>query len=140
MEAKGALSSWLTIAKNSARSRSSSSTSAMSCMVTTTDSTAPSSERMGVAFSSTVTLRPSGTPRTISSARSVSPHAQQLRQGELPQGDLPPVAAHAGHHVEEILRTLLIVTQAVHDAYGLPVEGHRSSRRGVEDHTPTGEV
>ena len=73
MVASGALSSWLTIARNSARRRSSSSTSAMSCMVTTTVSTGPSSERMGVALSSSVTLRPSGTLMTTSSARSVSP-------------------------------------------------------------------
>ena len=44
----------------------------MSCMVTTTDSTPPSSERMGVALSSTVTLRPLGASITISSARTVS--------------------------------------------------------------------
>jgi hypothetical protein len=45
----------------------------MSWRVTTTDSTCPSSERMAVALSSTETLRPSGTPMTISSARTVSP-------------------------------------------------------------------
>ena len=70
--ARGIRSSWLTVARNSARRRSSSSTAAMSCTVTTTDSTAPSSERMGVALSSTRTLRPSGTRSTTSSARSVS--------------------------------------------------------------------
>ena len=44
----------------------------MSCRVTTTDSTSPSFDRMGVALSSTVMLRPSGTSITISSARTVS--------------------------------------------------------------------
>ena len=72
MEVRGARSSWLTIARNSARIRSSSSTSAMSCIVTTIDSTAPSCEMMGVALISSVTLRPSGTCRTTSSARTVS--------------------------------------------------------------------
>ena len=73
MEVRGARSSWLTMPRNSARSRSSSSSAVMSWRVTTTDSTCPSSERMAVALSSTETLRPSGTPMTISSARTVSP-------------------------------------------------------------------
>ena len=47
-EVGGGGSSWLTMAKNSARSRSVSSSADMSCMVTITDSTSPSSERMGV--------------------------------------------------------------------------------------------
>ena len=59
--------------RNSARSRSSSSSGVMSCRVTTTDSVSPSSERMGVALTRVVTLRPSGAWRTISSARTVSP-------------------------------------------------------------------
>ena len=81
MEVSGALSSWLTMARNSVRNRSCSSTSAMSCMVTATDSITPSSERMGVALSSTVMLRPSGTRRTISSARSVSPSLSSSAMG-----------------------------------------------------------
>ena len=60
MEVSGTRSSWLTMPRNSARSRSSSSSGAKSCKVTTTDSTAPSSERIGVALTSVVTLRPSG--------------------------------------------------------------------------------
>ena len=50
MAASGVRSSWLTMSRNSARSRSSSSIGVMSCMVTTTDSTSPSSEKMGVAL------------------------------------------------------------------------------------------
>ena len=73
MAAKGVLSSWLTMPRNSARSRSRSSSGVMSCMVTTTDSTSPSSERMGVALTKVVTLLPSGASSTISSARTVSP-------------------------------------------------------------------
>ena len=73
MEVSGARSSWLTIPRNSARSRSSSSKGVMSCRVTTKDSISPPSERMGVALTSVVTLRPSGTWMTISSARTVSP-------------------------------------------------------------------
>ena len=73
MAASGVRSSWLTMPRNSARSRSNSSIGVMSCMVTTTDSTSPSSERMDVALIRVVTLRPSGAWRTISSARTVSP-------------------------------------------------------------------
>ena len=72
MEVSGMRSSWLTMPRNSARIRSISSNCVMSCMVTTTDSTSPSSDRMGVALSSTLTRRPSGAARTISSARTVS--------------------------------------------------------------------
>ena len=62
----------------------------MSCMVTTTDSTSPCSERMGVTLSSTLTLRPSGTAITISSARTVSletrrrPRDNPCRENSLP--------------------------------------------------------
>ena len=72
MEVSGRRSSWLTIPRNSARSRSISSSCVMSCMVTTTDSTSPASDRTGVTLTSTLTLLPSGTARTISSARTVS--------------------------------------------------------------------
>ncbi len=73
MAARGVRSSWLTMPRNSARSRSSSSIGVMSCMVTTTDSTSPSSRKMGVALIRVVTLCPPGAWRTISSARTVSP-------------------------------------------------------------------
>ena len=73
MAASGVLSSWLTMPRNSARSRSRSSSGVRSWMVTTTDSTSPSSDRMGVALTRAVTLRPSGAFRTISSACTVSP-------------------------------------------------------------------
>ena len=72
MEVSGARSSWLTMPRNSARNRSSSSSDARSCRVTTIDTAVPSAERMGVALTSSVTLRPSGTESTTSSARTVS--------------------------------------------------------------------
>ena len=65
--ASGARSSWLTMLRNSARIRSRSSSGAKSCIVTTTDSTSPSAERMGVALTSVFTRRPSGTESAISS-------------------------------------------------------------------------
>ena len=73
MEVRGARSSWLTMARNSARCSCNSSKGVRSCRVTTTVSTVPSSVGMGVALMMVVTLRPSGTPITISSARTVSP-------------------------------------------------------------------
>ena len=81
MAASGVLSSWLTMPRNSARSRSSSSSGVRSCMVTTTDSTAPSSDRMGVALTRVVTLRPSGACNTISSACTVSPVTRVWARG-----------------------------------------------------------
>ena len=54
----------------------------MSCMVTTTVSTSlSSSERNGVALTRTVIDRPSGTLRTISSARTVSPLLSNWARG-----------------------------------------------------------
>ena len=72
MAVSGARNSWLTMPRNSARNRSISSSEARSCKVTTTDSTAPSSERIAVELMRILTLRPSGTESTISSARTVS--------------------------------------------------------------------
>ena len=73
MEVSGARSSWLTMARSSARSR----------RVTTTDSTPPSSARIGVALMRVLTRRPSGTESSISSARDDLDVAELLRQEEL---------------------------------------------------------
>ena len=53
----------------------------MSWSIATKDSNSPSSERMGVALSNALTLRPSGTRRTISSARTVSPALSAWAKG-----------------------------------------------------------
>ena len=60
IEVSGARSSWLTIPRNADRCRSSSSSGPRSCMVTTTDTSSPSSEWIGVTLMSVRTLRPSG--------------------------------------------------------------------------------
>ena len=73
IEVSGIRNSWLTMSRNSDRKRSSSSSGLRSCRVTTMDSTSPSPDRIGVALTSVRTRRPSGTSRTISSARTVSP-------------------------------------------------------------------
>ena len=72
MDISGVRSSWLTMPRNSARRRSSSSNGARSCRVTTIDSTVLSRERIGVALTRVVMRRPSGTESVISSARTVS--------------------------------------------------------------------
>ena len=73
MAVNGIRSSWLTMPRNSARSRSSSSKGVMSCIVAMTDTTSPSAERTGVALMTVVIARPSGRWMTSSSARTVSP-------------------------------------------------------------------
>ena len=73
MEISGVRSSWLTMARNPSRCRSSSSSGARSCRVTTTDSTSPSAARIGVELTSVRTPWPSGSDSTISSARTLSP-------------------------------------------------------------------
>ena len=103
MEVSGARSSWLTMLRNSARSRSSSSSGARSCMVTTTDSSAPSAAWIGVELTSVVTLRPSGTESSISSARTVSGLSRNSwGERELVKPDLAPVAAPADHDLEQL--------------------------------------
>ena len=61
-------------------------------MVTTTDATAPSSAWIGVALTSVVMLRPSG---TVSEHDLLGAHrlgaAQRARERELIEGDLAPV-------------------------------------------------
>ena len=71
MAASGVRSSWPIMPRNSVRRRSSSSSGARSCMVTTTEATVPSSAWIGVALTRMDTLCPSGTESTISSARTV---------------------------------------------------------------------
>ncbi len=73
MEVSCVRNSWLTRPRSPARCPSSSSSGVRSCKVTTTDSTSPASERMGVALTRVVTEPTSGTWMTIGSARTVSP-------------------------------------------------------------------
>ena len=81
MAASGVRSSWLTSPRNAARWRSSSWSGVRSCMVTTTETTAPSSARIGVPLTSIDTLRPSGTESSNSSARTVSPVPSHCARG-----------------------------------------------------------
>ena len=136
----GDRSSWLTIARNSARSRSCSSRGAMSCRVTTKDATWPSSAWMGEALSRTLTLRPSGTLSTISSARTVSPALSTSARGSSPRENSRPSA-----------RTKVIASSRVSGpwpSYSRPSTMRMASRlidtgapvRASRTTTPTGEV
>ena len=73
IDVSGARSSWLTTPRNSARKRSSSSSGVMSWTVTTTETTSPSSDHIGVALTSVLVSVPSGRRNTTSSARTLSP-------------------------------------------------------------------
>ena len=103
-------------------------------MVTTTDATAPSSAWIGVALIRVLTLRPSGTESTTSSARTVSPAPSWLRQGELAQGHLAPVGAPARHHLQELLGLMPGRAQPFDDAPRLAIERRRMAGSRVEHH------
>ena len=98
--------------RNSARSRSNSSIGVMSCTVTTTDSTSPSSEKRGVELTKVVTLRPSGSLQDDLLGPHRLPRHQPLGQGELLQRDLPPVGPPEGQHLQKLLRRAAGLAQA----------------------------
>ena len=133
MEVRGVRSSWLTMPRNSARSRSSSSSGVMSCRVTTTDSTSPSSERMGVALTRVVTLRPSGASRTISSARTVSPVLSPWARGNSSRETSRPSARRKVSMSRSCSAEPSGIAQAADDPPRLPVDRHRVPRLRVED-------
>ena len=80
MVARGARSSCPIMPKTSARSRSISASGAMSWAVTTTESTEPSAERMGVALTIATMLRPSANSTMNSSSRTTSPEARPSKR------------------------------------------------------------
>ena len=140
MEVSGARSSWLTRPKHSARWRSSSSSGARSCMVTTTDSTAPSLEWIGAALTSVVTLRPSGTDITTSSprlgvaSRSTSASGSSSRAISLPSANRHVITfskCSGGWPEVRRLSTIRVVSR-LNDT-GLPVRASKTA-------TPTGEM
>ena len=128
MEVSGVRSSWLTIARNSARSRSSSSRSVMSWRVTTTDL------QLAILGADGRGVEQRGDAPSIGHPDDdlLGPHrlarAQRLHQGELLQRDLPPVGPPEGQRPQQLLRLLVGVPQAVDDPPGLPVERRRGSR------------
>ena len=133
IEVSGARSSWLTMPRNSARSRSSSWSGAMSCMVTTSDSTAPSTERIGVALTRAVALLPPGTESTTSSARTVPKLAERRRQPGLGERDFASVGAPHDQRVLELLHRGARHAQALHDPPRLAIERHRTAGAEIDD-------
>ena len=61
------------------------------------------------------------------------PRAQPLGQGELLQGDLPPVGPPEGQHFEQLLRRAAGRAQVVDDPPRLPVDRRHAARLRVED-------
>ena len=61
------------------------------------------------------------------------PGHQPLGQGELLQGDLPPVGPPEGERLQELLRGPVRRAQAADDASGLPVDRRHASGSGVQD-------
>ena len=133
MAARGVRSSWLTMPRNSARSRSRSSSGVMSWMEMTTDSTSPSSERMGVALTRAVMLRPSGARSTISSACTVSPVISPWDRGNSSRETSRPSARRKVSTSSKLLRRPVRLAQAADDPPGLPVDGADAAGAGVQD-------
>ena len=61
------------------------------------------------------------------------PGHQPLGQGELLQGDLPPVGPAEGQHLQQLLRRAARLAQAADDPPRLPVDGADFAGAGVED-------
>ena len=85
-----------------------------------------------------MTLRPSGTESTISSARTVSALRSSSASGKLPQAELAPVGARAGKALEDLLGRLPGLPEARHEALRFAVEREQPAGRGVEDRNPYG--
>ena len=106
----------------------------MSWRVTTEDSTSPpSSEKIGVALTRAVTLRPSGTRRMISSRRTVSPALSSSARDHSPRDISCPSARRKIRTLRRPSRRLIGVPKAVDDPSRLPVQRDRDSGLGVED-------
>ena len=139
MEVSGTRSSWLTMPRNSARWRSSSSSGARSCMVTTTDATAPSSAWIGVALIERGDAAPvGGREHDLLGAHRLGA-AQRPRQRQFVEGDLAPVGEAAGEDPEQVLGGAARHAQALDDAPCLAVEQGRAAGPDVEhDHADRG--
>ena len=100
--------------------------------MTTTESTAPAAEWIGVALTSVVTLRPSrGREHDLLGAHRLGA-AERRGEREPVERDLAPVAAPAGQHPQQILRGAARRAQALHDALRLAVERHRLAGLRIE--------
>ena len=138
MEVSGTRSSWLTMPRNSPRNRSSPSVGDRSWKVTTTESISPLSDLVGVALTSVVTLLPSGTRMTSSSARTGVAVRSNSARGSSARACSPPVGPRHSHHVEQLLRGAARHAKVFENPAGLLVQGHRATGLGIEDHGPHG--
>ena len=138
MEVSGARSSWLTMPRNSVRVRSISSNGARSCRVTTTDSTSPAAERIGVALISVVTRRPSGDRQHDLFGAHGLGAAQLLRQRELGEGNLVTICTLADDHFQQLLWGAAWQAQGIDDSTGLLIDRNHRARSRLEDRDANG--
>ena len=103
-------------------------------MVTTTDSTVPSAEWIGVALTRVVTVRPSGTESSISSARMVSALLSSRDSGNWPRAISRPSASRHVITCSNCSGGSPGVRRTPDDALCLPVERERRAGPGIEDH------
>ena len=99
----------------------------------TTDSTSPSSGEDGSGVDQGGDAPPVGGPEHHLLGPHRLPGDQGLGQGQLPQGDLPPVGPPVGQHLQKLLRRPARLAQAADDPPGLPVDGADAAGAGVED-------
>ena len=79
-----------------------------------------------------MTLRPSGTETLDLFGAHRLAGAQQLRDGDLAQGNLAAVGAANGDDLQQLLHRAAKCAQALHHAPRLAVERHRAAGSGVE--------
>ena len=134
MEVSGARSSWLTMPRNSARRRSSSSTGVRSWRVTTTGPALPWSPPMRPALTSTLTPRPAGPESTISSARSGAPFPSSFSAASRPSPNrhLNVAASRSAERPPLRSPSTIRLASRLSDT-GLPLRASKTT-------TPTGEV
>ena len=106
----------------------------MSCRVTTTETTSPSSRTDGRGVDQGGDAPPVGGLEDDLLGPHRLPRAQPLGQGELHQGDLPPVGPPEGQHLEKLLRRPVRRAQVADDPPCLPVD--RADFAGAWRRTP----
>ena len=103
-------------------------------MVATTDSTAPSAERIAVALTSILMPRPVGNRQHDLLGAHGRRLAQLLRQAKLVEGDLLSIGEPAPHRLQQSLPGLARRAHGVDNPPRLLIERHRYCGPGVEDH------
>ena len=133
MVVSGVRSSWLTMPKNSARSRCRSSSGVMSCTVATTDTTAPSSEKIGVAFTTVVTAWPSGSCMMISLGAHGLAAFQRPFRWHFRERNLTSIRTPEGQYAEDFRLATTRCAEPADNPPRLLIERHEIARLRVKD-------